>query len=142
MKPSYKDTDQKWTIWDCPEQPFHHNKEFFRFAIQIPVYDLAKKSFEIYIRPSYTMSQDEKSLFTCVYEMEYEITTTDELLTAELLSDIILNDCYPCFVKAFDEQKKEFPAAKDLPPPVLNEEVRKAVVDGSKKALADSAYPK
>ena len=142
MKPSYKATDQKWTIWDCPDEPFNHNKEFFRFAIQLPVYDHTKKEILIYIRPSYTLSQDETSLFTCVYEMEYDIRMTDELLSSELLAEIILNDCYPCFAKAYDEQKKEFPAVKDLPPPPLNDEGRRTVVEGSRKALADSTYPK
>ncbi len=140
MTPSYKATDQKWTIWDCPDDPFTHNKYFFRFAIELPVFDHEDSAEEIMIRPSYTITKDEKSLFTCGYEMEYEITFNGEKLTPVLLTDIILSDCYPAFVKAFNEQKEEFPAVKELPPPELTQEVRNTVLEGSVKALKDSGH--
>ena len=140
-QPSYKATDQKWTVWDAPDEPFHADKEFLRFAIELPKYKDGITATTAFIRPSLNFSDGTASKFTCVYEMEYEVTWEDAPLSSSLLSDLIINDCYPAFVKAFDEQKLEFETVKNLKTPPIDTEIKNTIREGASKALLDSGFP-
>lgn len=140
MKLTYKEVDQKWTIWDCPDKPFKHNHEFFRVAIELVPFNETDTHFPLIILPSYTLTLDQQSQFTCVYQVEYEIHPHGEILTGETLSKIILEDCFPVFTVAFDKQKLEFEAAQLLPAPALNPSIESVVREGAAKALKDQGY--
>lgn len=141
MELPYKAIDQKWTVWDCPDKLFSHNHEFFRFAIELPAYNKEVKNIMLKVRPSYTLSKKKLAQFACVYEMEYEVLLHESIFTDSILYDLIINDCYPAFVEAFNKQKAEFPNVHHVPAPELSTEVFKVVKEGSVQALKDAGYP-
>ena len=118
--PSYKVINQKWDLWDCPDEPFTFDKEVFRFVVNKTEPKSDATTTTVKILPSYTLLKEEQSVFASVYELEYDVTLLGAGLEDSLVKEMIEKDAYPAFVEAFNKQKAEFEAAKELPVPAFD----------------------